>query len=193
MALFDGLGQAAIDQLTQTQNALYQQFVAYLNNLDEELEKALTDLDAKRQDLDEYDSARRATLAYCKAIRELVRNPGNDLMVFLKKETEQNRTLVNQLSTIDYRYMMQFEAYEQQVKQLTLHGAENIQPKLDALLRRMEAQARSLQEQVDTLKTELGRFQGVPERLKYQLDELSKLQGDVREYAAVLRRGNPNR
>ena len=193
MALFDGLGQTAIAQLTQTKNALYRQFVAYLNNLDEELDKALTDLDTKKQDLEEYDSARRATVAYCKAIRELVRNPGNDLMAFLRKETEQNRALVNQLSTIDYRYTMQFEAYEQQIKQLTLHGSETMQTQLDALLRQMETQARSLQEQVDTLRTELERLQGVPERLKRQLDELSKLQGVVRDYAAVLRRGTLNR
>jgi len=176
------------ERLEEARRSMETKLFSYLEKLDADLENALDELDDRRRELDEYATARRTMAEYCRAIREIVRHPGNDLMAFLRKETDLNRTLAGRLGSIDYRYIIQFETYEQQVNQITGQHMGTSDAKFENLLAQVEAQGRALQEQTDTLRTELERFHETPDRLRQFLTDITNLHGAIRQYTSAIRK-----
>mgnify|MGYP006185649761 CR=1 FL=1 len=121
-------------------------------------------------------------MVYCQSVRNLVQQPDNNLFVFLRKETELNRRLTDQLNNIDYRYQIQFESYEHQIKQIIERNHEALTTKLTDLLDKIDREGRALQEQTDTLRKELERYNQMPTDIQRHLDNITHMNTTLRSY-----------
>jgi iron-sulfur cluster repair protein YtfE (RIC family) len=121
-------------------------------------------------------------MVYCQSVRNLVQQPDNNLFVFLRKETELNRRLTDQLKNIDYRYQIQFESYEHQIKQIIERNHEALTTKLTDLLDKIDREGRALQEQTDTLRKELERYNQMPTDIQRHLDNITHMNTTLRSY-----------
>jgi hypothetical protein len=174
--------EAAVKKLTDTQQIMQKQFTLFIEGLDGDLHDALHDLDYRQEELDEYRTARQAMMVYCQSVRNLVQQPDNNLFVFLRKETELNRRLTDQLNNIDYRYQIQFESYEHQIKQIIERNHEALTTKLTDLLDKIDREGRALQEQTDTLRKELERYNQMPTDIQRHLDNITHMNTTLRSY-----------
>ena len=135
--------------------------------------------------MDEYAETRKAMSQYCRDVRDLIQHPGNVLFDFLRKETELHRTLANKIGSVDYRYHMQYESFEHQIKQILHRDHDALKEKLSELLRKIEQDEESLQQHTEAIRNEMNRYRDIPEQLKHSFDELKQLQSAVREYVTA--------
>ena len=177
--------ESAVEHLKETRDALKHQFSIYLSGMDDDLDLALTELEYRKNEMDEYAETRKAMSQYCQDVRDLIQHPGNVLFDFLRKETELHRTLANQIGSVDYRFNIQYESFEHQIKQILHRDHDTLKQRLSELLLKIERDEDILHQHTEAIRNEMNRYRNIPEQLKHSFDELKQLQSAVREYVTA--------
>lgn len=178
----------AVRHLDTTRERLKNQFTIYLEGMDEDLNAALDELAHRKTEMDEYTTARKTMTDYCRSVRDLVQHPGSEIFDFLRKETELNRTLANQIASIDYRFSLQFESFEHQSKQILHRDHEVLKSQLQDLVSKIEMDGKSLQEHTEAIRHDIANLKDVPDRITHGLENLKQLQESVKSYLDETRR-----
>ncbi|MBT5874505.1 MAG: hypothetical protein HOH43_13890, partial [Candidatus Latescibacteria bacterium] len=172
----------AIDHLDSTRDRLKNQFSIYLEGMDEDLNAAIDELAHRKSEMDEYTTARKTMTDYCRSVRDLVQHPGSEIFDFLKNETELNRTLANQIASIDYRFSLQLESFQHQSNQILHRDHEVLKSQLQDLVTKIEQDGKLLQEHTEAIRHDIAQLKDVPDRISQGLENLKQLQESVKSY-----------